>query len=126
MPLPIHYRKTLHENILQKCCIVNKLSQITKLKKPAQQKKSYEVDFEKFEPFTSTEMEYFDPGTLRITRKGRNNFVISGDYTFMKNMGDESYVSHKRKPMSEFNFINNCFCITDDMGNKKKEPCWEF
>lgn len=54
--------------------------------------KPYEIVLDKFEPFTNTEKDYFDPGTLRISRKGRNNFVFSGDFTIAKNLGDETKV----------------------------------
>lgn len=48
-----------------------------------------EIELEKFEPFTMTEKEYFDHGTLRVVRKGRNLYAISGNFSINKNLGDE-------------------------------------
>lgn len=55
-----------------------------------------EIELEKFEPFTMTEKEYFDHGTLRVGRKGRNLYVISGNFSINKNLGDEVMVINKR------------------------------
>lgn len=54
---------------------------------------SIEIHLEKFEPFSMTEKDYFDPGTLRIGRKGRNLYVISGNFSLNKNMGNEVLVT---------------------------------
>lgn len=56
------------------------------------QQKPYEILLDKFEPFSKTGLELFDPGTLRISRKGRNNFVFSGDFELFKNMGNDVIV----------------------------------
>lgn len=83
------------------------------------------MDLQKFEAFTTTGLEYFDPGSLRITRKGRNNFVISGDFTFMKNMGDETFVSQKRMQRSEF-VIDEDFFLQMMYEMKKKSVTGNF
>lgn len=49
----------------------------------------YQISLDKFEPFSTTGKDYVDPGTLRIVRKGRNVFAISGNFTVFKNMGNE-------------------------------------
>ena len=54
--------------------------------------KPYEIELDTFEPFTSTGTDFFDPGSLRIKRKGRNNFVLSGDFETFKNFGEETLV----------------------------------
>lgn len=53
---------------------------------------SIDIQLEKFEPFSMTDKEYFDPGTLRIGRKGRNLYVISGNFSLNKNIGNEILV----------------------------------
>lgn len=53
---------------------------------------SFDITLQKFEPFTMTEKDYFDPGTLRVGRKKRNVFVISGNCSIFKNLGDEIMV----------------------------------
>lgn len=52
----------------------------------------YQISLDKFEPFSSTGKDYVDPGTLRIVRKGRNVFAMSGNFTMFKNMGNEVIV----------------------------------
>ena len=54
--------------------------------------KSYEIELDTFESFTNTGKDFFDPGTLRIKRKARNNFVLSGNFEIFKNFGDETLV----------------------------------
>lgn len=71
----------------------------------------YQISLDKFDPFTATGKDYFDPGTLRIVRKGRNNFVLAGNFSLAKNMGNEiivnmhtqqadQYTSNRTKPSS--------------------------
>lgn len=57
------------------------------------QEADYTLELDKFEPFTMTDKDFFDPDSLRVARKGRNNFVISGDFKFLKNLGTETNVS---------------------------------
>lgn len=48
-----------------------------------------EMEFESFEPYSGTDPEFMSYGTLRVTKKNRHTFVISGDFEYKKNIGDE-------------------------------------
>ncbi|CAO1395977.1 unnamed protein product [Diamesa hyperborea] len=48
-----------------------------------------EMEFESFEPYSGTDPEFMSYGTLRVTKKSRHSFVISGDFEFKRNIGDE-------------------------------------
>lgn len=48
-----------------------------------------EMEFDSFEPYAGTDPNFMSFGTLRITKKSRHMFVISGDFDFKKNMGNE-------------------------------------
>ncbi|KAJ6635792.1 hypothetical protein Bhyg_14378 [Pseudolycoriella hygida] len=51
--------------------------------------KPYEVQIQSFEP-VNYKKGIFDPQTLRVTRKGRNQYVITGDFSLLINLGDDS------------------------------------
>lgn len=52
-----------------------------------------------------TEKDYFDPGTLRVSRKKKNVFVISGNCTIFKNMGEEVMVDQKKKKLKKNTYL---------------------
>lgn len=65
----------------------------------------YQISLDNFEPFSSTGKDYVDPGTLRIVRKGRNAFAISGNFTINKAMGNEVLVkslTSRKSPGGKF------------------------
>ena len=48
-----------------------------------------EMEFESFEPYAGTDPGFMSYGTLRVTKKSRHTFVITGDFEFKRNIGDE-------------------------------------
>lgn len=53
--------------------------------------KSYEVEIQSFEP-NNFGTGIFDPKTLRVNRKGRNKYSITGDFSLLTNLGEDSMV----------------------------------
>lgn len=48
-----------------------------------------EMEFESFEPYVNTDPTFMSYGTLRVTKKSRHTFVISGDFEIKRNIGNE-------------------------------------
>lgn len=55
--------------------------------------KLYEITIDSFEPVSDYDKTTVLLGTIRVTRKSRNNFVLSGDFELLKNFGNEYTVS---------------------------------
>lgn len=53
----------------------------------------YQISLDSLDTYSSTGKTYMDPGTLRIVSKARNSFAISGNFTFVKPMGNEVLVT---------------------------------
>lgn len=51
-----------------------------------------EMEFESFEPYVGTDPSFMSYGTLRVTKKSRQTFVISGDFEMKRNIGNEIMV----------------------------------
>lgn len=54
---------------------------------------NYDVEMNKFEFVRGDGDLYFDPGTVRLSRMGRNHFAISGNFEFLENLGENVVVS---------------------------------
>jgi hypothetical protein len=52
-----------------------------------------EIDLLSFERLSNSDPEFCDFGTLRLKKKGRNQFVVSGEFKYLKTFGDEIDVS---------------------------------
>ncbi|XP_038120748.1 uncharacterized protein LOC119770266 [Culex quinquefasciatus] len=50
----------------------------------------YEVSIDSFEPDADIDVSYLTMGTLRVTRKKRNSFSLSGDFEANQNWGNEN------------------------------------
>jgi hypothetical protein len=48
---------------------------------------------ESFEPFTDVDPSFINYGTIRVTKKSRNVFVLSGTAELKRSMGNEIIVS---------------------------------
>ncbi|XP_062554887.1 uncharacterized protein LOC134219980 isoform X4 [Armigeres subalbatus] len=49
----------------------------------------YDITLDSFEPYSGTDPNFIDYGTLRVSKKSRNLFVIDGKYELFQNGGDE-------------------------------------
>ncbi|XP_058825701.1 uncharacterized protein LOC131685775 [Topomyia yanbarensis] len=53
----------------------------------------YEITVNSFEPDPNIDAAFLTMGTVRVTRKNRNRFAITGDFELNQNWGDENEVS---------------------------------
>lgn len=84
----------------------------------------YQVTLDKFEPFSETGKEYVDFGTLRILRKGRNNFVMSGNFSVNKPLGDE--VNVRIDILLQNHSANLCFSYPGEMHHIPQIGVWQI
>lgn len=52
-----------------------------------------ELELESFDSLPDSDPTFMNYGTVRVSKKKRNLFVLSGEFEFMKNFGDEIIVS---------------------------------
>jgi hypothetical protein len=52
-----------------------------------------EAEIESFQMMPETNPEYFNMGTLRMKRKGRNQYTLTGDLEFLLNTGNDFQAS---------------------------------
>ncbi|XP_058060337.1 uncharacterized protein LOC131211018 [Anopheles bellator] len=52
----------------------------------------YEVELNNLEVTPSEIEDFVDYGTLRLVRKARNTFAVSGTLSILQNIGDEAYI----------------------------------
>lgn len=72
---------------------------------------SYDAEIMSFEP-TIMKPGAFDPKTLRVTRKGRNEYVMTGDFSLLINLGEDSVVRRNREVNLIFrDHIQLCYSI---------------
>lgn len=52
-----------------------------------------EFDLESFTPSSNSDFNLIDYGTVRVTKKQRNQFSISGDFILKRNLGNDQTVT---------------------------------
>ncbi|XP_037040759.1 uncharacterized protein LOC119077643 [Bradysia coprophila] len=57
-------------------------------------RRPYDVEIRSFEPNTMG-TGIFEPKTLRVNRKGRNEYVLTGDFTLNMNLGEDSMLVYE-------------------------------
>ncbi|XP_055644106.1 uncharacterized protein LOC129780149 [Toxorhynchites rutilus septentrionalis] len=57
----------------------------------------YDAIIDSFEPDSEIDSNYLKLGTLRVTRKKRNCFVITGDFELIKNWGNDNVATYEIK-----------------------------
>ncbi len=50
---------------------------------------SFDIELLSFEKLPESDPEFCDFGTLRLKKKGKNRFVIDGDFKYLRNFADE-------------------------------------
>ncbi|KXJ77181.1 hypothetical protein RP20_CCG008148 [Aedes albopictus] len=79
----------------------------------------YEIRIDSFEPYSGTDPTFIDYGTLRVSKKSRNVFVIDGKFEIFQNGGDETRIIYQiffgdqRQPMLSGD-VGYCESINND------------
>jgi hypothetical protein len=50
---------------------------------------SFDIELLSFEKLSESDPEFCDFGTLRLKKKGKNRFVIDGDFKYLRTFADE-------------------------------------
>ncbi|XP_065090186.1 uncharacterized protein LOC135711324 [Ochlerotatus camptorhynchus] len=61
----------------------------------------YETSIDSFQPDPNIAEDYITLGTLRVTRKKRNSYIIIGDFELQQNWGNENMVSFALEPANK-------------------------
>jgi hypothetical protein len=69
---------------------------------------AFEFEFESYIPLAGNDPNYLDYGTMRVAKKGRNSFVMLGDFPLRTNFGNEIIVSVLR---SYFEVTSGSNCL---------------
>ncbi|XP_039433811.1 uncharacterized protein LOC120416193 [Culex pipiens pallens] len=65
----------------------------------------YEISMDSLEPDPNSDASFIDYGTLRVSKKSRNLFVIAGYFEYLQNLDDDTkvmyaiYLNDNKKPM---------------------------
>ncbi|EAT41910.1 AAEL006503-PA [Aedes aegypti] len=79
----------------------------------------YDITLDSFEPYSGTDPSFIDYGTLRVSKKSRNVFVIDGKFELFQNGGDETRIVYQitfgdqRQPMFSGD-VGYCESIDND------------
>lgn len=73
-----------------------------------------DIEIESFKGTADTDPTFMSFGTTRVTKKGRNSFVVSGDLEFLKNFGNE------------YNIKTEIFTSDNKLLVKQMKPACDF